>query len=363
MRQVRYADLPAEYAEISDAVLKTVDRVMRRGRFILGEELIEFEKRIAEITGSAYAVGVGSGYDALFLALESLHLNTKDEVIIPGYTFVATAAAVTAAGGTPVFADCGEDLNIDPQELFRLVSERTRAVIAVHLHGRPCDLSAMLPFCRKRNIVLIEDAAQAFGSTLNGQWLGTFATLGCFSLHPLKSLSVPGDGGFILSNEFNTAEWLRCRRDHGRKNGQYVMPGVNSRLDNLKAAVAGVKLDRFNDWAEARRRAARLYHQELEDAQNVRVLDEPKNSSVVWSCYPIICPDGETLRAGLAAAGIEALTGFNPPVQRLDMYASKNAVLPKTDELAPRVVLLPMHPFLAADDIRYVARTVKDLTR
>lgn len=356
---IRYIDLGAEYAAIRAQVQQCLEQVFAAGDFILRDEVRRFETSICKLTGAVHAVGVNSGFDALRLSLECLELAPGDEVIVPAYTFIATAAAVVEAGGVPVFADCGEDLNIDPLEISRLVSSRTRAVIPVHLHGRPCDMDTIMDLSRDWGLAVIEDACQAFGSTLHQRAVGTFGDFGCFSLHPLKSLSVPGDGGFILTGNDRHADRLRCRRDHGRKEGKYIMPGVNSRLDNLHASVANLKLEHFSDWAAARGSAARRYAQALAHVPGVKTLPEPGGAEVVWSCYPLICDGARDLRDVLHEAGIEHLPGFDPPVHKLPPFVSKT-VLPRAERLAPMVTLLPMHPFLKPLEITRVAQAVKD---
>lgn len=359
IKRVPYIDLEREYAHFRDRILDATNRVMASGSFILREDVTLFEERICQMTDADHCIGVNSGYDALYLALRMLDLEAGDEVILPSYTFIATASAVVQAGGVPVFADIRDDLNIDPGHVRKLITEKTRSIIPVHLNGVPCDMPALKEIAVNHGLSIIEDAAQAIGSTLDGSFTGTLGDYGCFSMHPLKTLSVPGDGGFILCRDDNAAARLRSLRDHGRAKGTHEVAGINSRLDNLHAAVANVKLDDFSVLAEGRRKAAAMYRDALGDDVQVRLLEEPQGSRVVWSNFPVITDDADRLEAELRDAGIEVFRHFKTPVHALPAFSGVKARVPVTEQLCVKTVHLPIHPFLTEAEVALVADTIQ----
>lgn len=352
---VPYVDLPAEYASLRREALDRLDDVLSRGAFILRDEVHQLEQRLAKRLGTAHVVGVGSGHDALFLTLKALGIGPGHEVIVPAYTFVATAATVAHTGATPVFADILPDLNMDPAHAASLVGPRTRAIIPVHLSGRPCRMDELAALAREHGLHVVEDAAQAMGSTLDGRALGSLGAAGCFSLHPLKLLSVPGDGGFVATDDDVLAEALGRLRDHGRLPGGDHLLGYNSRLDNLHAALALIKLDHLDQWIEARRRAAGHYARALADIPDLVLPSEPPGSVVAWSTYPVLSPRADDLERALIQGGVECFRHFRTPAHRTTAFAGCGAALPVTERLCDQAVYLPMHPFLSEEHIETVA--------
>src|SRR5216683_1334376 len=254
-------DLSAQYAAIGAEIRTALERVMASHQFVLGPEGAALEEEIARLCGVAHGVGVASGTDALILALRACGVGSGDEVILPPFTFVATGSAVSALGAKPVFADIHPNTyNLNPAELERRVTPRTRAIIAVHLYGLPADIDAIVPFARARNIAVIEDNAQAIGAAYKGRRTGSLGDVACLSFYPTKNLGAYGDAGMIVTNSAETAARLRTLRNHGQT-AKYVSsePGWNSRLDELQAAILRVKLRHLPAWQRARQFHAAEY--------------------------------------------------------------------------------------------------------
>ena len=243
MTKVPYNDLVSQHSSIRTEILEAVDRVLKHGGFILGEDLVGFERDFASLCGTRYAVGVGNGTDAIFIVLRALGIGFGDEVITVPNSFLASASAIALTGAKPVFVDVGEDFNINPSLIEDAVTARTRAILPVHLTGRPANMPEILRIAGKFGLKVIEDAAQAVGAKCHGKSVGSDGLAGCFSFHPLKNLSACGDGGMITTSDETLYERLLLIRNHGLRNrDESVGWHPNSRLDTLQAAILSVKL-------------------------------------------------------------------------------------------------------------------------
>jgi len=245
-QKIPLCDLKAEYEEIRDEVNEAVLRVLASGRYILGPEVEAFEKEVADYLGVKHAIGVANGSDALYLALRALDVGPGHEVIVPAFTFFATAGSVVRAGAKPVFADiCPDIFNLDPADFAKRITPRTKAVIPVHLYGQPADMAEIVEIARDHGLYVIEDAAQAFGARYRGKPAGTIGDVGCFSFFPTKNLGAYGDAGMVATDNDDVADRVRLLRVHGARPKYYHHEvGINSRLDELQAAVLRVKLRR-----------------------------------------------------------------------------------------------------------------------
>src|SRR5579863_5759535 len=258
---VPHFDLAAQYAAIGAEIRTAIERVLASQQFILGREGAAFEQEIAQICGVAHGVGVASGTDALILALRACGVQAGDEVLIPPFTFVATGSAVNALGARPIFVDIRPDTyNLDPSDLARRLTPRTRAIIAVHLYGLACDMDPILKFARAHNLRVIEDNAQSIGATYRGNPTGSLGDAACLSFYPTKNLGACGDAGMVVTNSDEMAARLKSLRNHGQA-AKYVSsePGWNSRLDEIQAAILRVKLRHLSDWQRARQAHAAAY--------------------------------------------------------------------------------------------------------
>lgn len=358
-------DLTPEIDELWDELQAAAARVFRSGRFILGPEVQAFEREVADYLGVKHAIGVNSGTDALTIALRSLGVGPGDEVITTPFTFVATAEAICTAGATPVFVDIDPDtFNIAAELVEPAVTERTRAILPVHLFGLAADMDAILDVAKQHGLRVIEDTAQAFGGRYRGRMLGTLGDAGAFSFFPSKNLGALGDGGLIATNHDDLAEQARMLRAHGsRRKYHNELVGFNSRLDELQAAILRIKLPYVDRWNENRRRVAALYQAALRDVDWLRLPVEPAAARHVYHQYTVRIARGkrDALRDALHASGISSAVYYPAPVDRLPAYARFATGSSPVADLASREVLsLPIGPMFTHAQ---VSRVVEGLSK
>lgn len=353
--RIPFVDLAAQYAKLKSDMDGAIADVLASRAFIQGPFVSRFETEFAGKLGAPFGIGCGNGTAALSLALEALGIKRGDEVITVAHTFFATAEAICHVGAVPVFVDIDpRSYNIDPDSFEAATSARTRAVIPVHIYGTPCDLSALLNIARKRDVRVIEDAAQAHLATYRGQYAGTFGDCGAFSFYPGKNLGAYGDAGFVTCRDVDVANVLRRLRDHGRSGKyQHDLIGYNHRMDGLQAAVLSVKLRHLDEWTAARRRNAALYDARLRPA-GFKTIEPPDGSLSSYHLYVVeVSNRDETIKA-LNAHGIE--TGVHYPVPlHLQPALARNPRpgngLPVTERVASRVLSLPMCAELSEEAI------------
>jgi len=361
---IPFIALTRQYASIKDEVDAAIARVLARGRFILGEEVAAFEEEFAAYVGARYGVGVGSGTEALHLALWACDLGQGAEVITVSHTAVATVAAIELAGARPVFVDVDpRTYTMDASLVEAAITPRTRAILPVHLYGQAADLAPLLDIARRYGLRLIEDCAQAHGATYQGQRVGAIGDAGCFSFYPTKNLGAYGDGGLIVTNDPALAERARLLRQYGWRE-HYVSSrrGTNSRLDELQAAILRVKLRHLDAWNERRRALATLYNQLLASSA-VTTPSEPAYSRHVYHLYVIQSERRAALQAHLQAHGVGTLVHYPVPVHRQPAYASLGYApgsLPATERAAGRILSLPLYPELTEEEVRSVCRLIAD---
>lgn len=356
---VPFIDLAALHAPLLDDLLSAARRVIAGGQYILHDEVSRFEQRIAGELGSRYCIGTNSGTDALMLALRAEGIGAGDEVILPANSFVATAGAVAAVGATPVFADVGPDFNIDPISVHELISERTRAVIVVHLYGMPADIPALVPIARDAGISLIEDCAQSLFASIDGVPVGTFGSMGCFSFHPLKNLGAFGDGGAIITDNDQIAVTIRQDRNHGlQSRDECVSWGLNCRLDELQAALLNVKLAHIGAWVARRREIALIYHEMLADLPLVLPLAPPGRRSIYQS-YVIRTAERDQLQQHLVRRDIETKIHYPIPIHR-QRAAGAMPCIEHVEQLSREILSLPIRPDLRDDQVMHVAGSIRE---
>lgn len=345
---VPYVDLPAQHAPLEEEILEAVRGVLRHGGFILGPEVRAFEERMAERLGVRAVVGVASGTDALTLAMRLRCIGPGDEVIVPSHTFLATAHGVRLVGAEPVFVDIEpERMLLDPALLEGVLTPRTRAVVPVHLGGHVCDMDAIGAFCDAHGLELIEDCAQAIGSAWRGRSVGSFG-LGAFSLHPLKTLSAPGDAGFVTVHDADEEERLRLTRNFGLRDRDHTeFVSDHSRLDTVHAAMLLVKLKRLDGYLAARRAHAAAYTAALDGPY--RVIPVPEESEASWSTYVVRHPERDRILAALRERGFDVKIHYPVPVHRQAPYADTGPwMLPETERGVREMMSLPVTPELDA---------------
>ncbi len=364
MTTIPVIDLQAAHHELQNDLEAAAAAVLRSGWYVLGEQVHSFEAEFAAWLGLPpdAAVGVNSGTDALHLALRACAVGPGDEVIVPGHTAVATVAAVEMAGATPVFADIDpQTYTLDPARVAEAVSLRTRAIIAVHLYGQAADLRSMAAVARQHGLWLIEDCAQAHGAIWQGHRVGTVGDLGCFSFYPTKNLGAAGDGGMVVSRHVELAERVRLLRQYGwRERYVSAVAGVNSRLDELQAALLRVKLRHLDEWNRRRQALARRYDELLAHTDVVRPAVAPDNEHV-YHLYVVRSRRRNALQAHLAHCGIGAAIHYPVPVHQQPAYRhlAPAAGLPVSEQAAAEVLSLPMYPQLTLAHVERVADAIR----
>jgi dTDP-4-amino-4,6-dideoxygalactose transaminase len=369
MMSVPLLDLRAQHRTIREEVEAAVRRVMESQQFILGEEVAAFEREVAALLGVPHALGVASGTDALLLALRGAGVAKGEEVVVPAFTFFATAGAVVNAGGTPVFADIEPDgFNLDPAALEGALTERTRAVVVVHLFGQCADMDPILRIAARRGVAVVEDACQTIGATYRDRPAGGMGASGCFSFFPSKNLGGWGDGGMVVTADAALDARLRRLRVHGQS-GTYLHQevGFNSRLDSLQAAVLRAKLPHLRAWAEARRRHAAVYRERfaalgLSGAGGPLGLPpELPGRGHVYNQFVVRAARRDALQAQLKGAGIGTAIYYPRPLHQQECFAYLGQTarrLPIAEAACAQVLALPVYPELTEAQQDEVVRAV-----
>jgi len=368
--EVPFVDLGVQYKQIKSQVIRRFDKFCQQGNFILGEEVGKFEQEFADYCGTRFAVGLNSGTDALFLGLLSLGFGRDDEVIVPAFTFIATALAVSHTQAKPVFVDIDEDTyNIDVNQIKKAITRKTRAIIPVHLFGQPADMEAIIKIAVRYGLKVVEDAAQAHGAEyLSPQSIvhspqkrkvGSIGDIGCFSFYPTKNLGGFGDGGMLVTSNERVYRQMRMLRDSGRASHYtHVIRGYNSRLDTLQAIILRQKLKYLDKWNRLRRRNAKIYTGLLKDNPYVICPHEAAYARHVYHVYALQVRKRDGLLAFLRKRGIAALVHYPKPVHLQKAYKDlgyKQGDFPVAESIARRIISLPMHPYLSRRQIEYVA--------
>jgi dTDP-4-amino-4,6-dideoxygalactose transaminase len=359
-------DLKAQYDTIRAEIDDAVRRVMESTRFIGGPEVTSLEEEVARYSKCAHGIACASGTDALILAMRALDIGPGDEVVTSAYSFFASAGTVANVGATPVFVDIDpRTYNLDPHALEAAITPRTKAVIAVHLYGQCCDLGAVRAVCDKKQVWLIEDAAQAIGSEWEGQRAGSVGDFGCFSFFPSKNLGAAGDGGMMVSNHGEFSDRARLLREHGAKpKYHHSIIGTNSRLDALQAAILRVKLKHLDRWSEMRAKNAALYDQLLEGSPVGRPWKDPRTRHI-YNQYVIRSAKRDALRQHLTDRGIGTEIYYPVPLHLQECFAAlghRRGDMPQSEAAADETLALPIYPELGEERIRYVAHAVKEFT-
>jgi dTDP-4-amino-4,6-dideoxygalactose transaminase len=361
-------DLSAQYAAIGAEIRTAIDRVLSSQQFVLGREGSALEAEIAALCGVAHGVGVASGTDALMLALRGCGVQAGDEVLLPTLTFVATGSAVSALGARPVFVDIRpETYTLDPTELERRATPRTRAIIAVHLYGLAANMDPICSFAKSRSLPVIEDNAQAIGASYKGRRTGSIGDAGCLSFYPSKNLGAYGDAGMLVSNSADLAARIRTLRNHGQT-GKYLSsePGWNSRLDEIQAAILRVKLCHLAQWQRARRSHAAEYTRLLQQVPGVMPPLEPEGFEHVYHQYTIRIERRDALQQHLASRKIVSTVYYPYPLHLQPLYASlsyKPGDFPHAERATHEVLSLPMYPELRQDHIARVVEAIAEFLK
>ncbi len=360
---IPFVDLKAQYQSIKPEIDEAVARVLNTTQFILGAEVEAFEEEFAAYCGTRYCVGVNSGTSALHLALLAAGVKPGDEVITVSYTFIATAAAIRYAGATPVLVEIEpRTCLIDPTKVEAAITSRTRAIIPVHLYGQCADMDALNDIARRRNLVVIEDAAQAHGAQYKGRRAGSMGDLACFSFYPGKNLGAYGEGGAVLTNDAEHLQTLRALRDHGQtRKYHHDLLGYNYRLEGMQGAVLRVKLRHLDEWNAARQSHAAEYRRRLAGSAHVRLLEEPAASSSVHHIFPVFTSEREALMEHLKRVGVSTGIHYPVPVHLQGAFSDlghRAGDFPASEGNSRETLSLPMYAELSSESRERVAAAV-----
>jgi dTDP-4-amino-4,6-dideoxygalactose transaminase len=356
--QVKFVDLQRQYQAIKPEIDEAIASALARTDFILGEDVARFEEEFADYCEAKYAVGLDSGASALELGLRALGITTGDEVIVPANSFIASAAAVSFVGAKPVFVDVDPGtLTIDVEQIASHITERTRAIMPVHLFGQPADMDPIIELARKHSLFVVEDACQAHGARYKGRRVGAIGDLGAFSFYPGKNLGAYGDGGAIVTNDSVVADTMKVLRNCGqREKYHHITLSGNHRLDTLQAAILRVKLRHLDEWNDMRRHAARLYDQ-LISSSRITTVTTAEHNDPVYHLYVIQTDDRDDLQASLTTEGIGTGIHYPVPIHLQPAYSHlghREGDFPVTERSAGRMLSLPMFAELKADEIEVI---------
>lgn len=363
-----FLDLTVQYSALQEEIDPAIRDVMRSGSFVMGRVGCKFEKEFAAYCEVDHAVGVGNGTDALTLALRALGVGAGNEVICPVNSFIATAEAISLTGATPVFADVEpETATIDVESVRDRLTARTRALVLVHLWGQPADLRPLLSLAAERGIDVVEDACQAHGARYQGRRIGSFGRLGCFSFYPTKNLGAYGDGGMVVTDDSVLAEKVRQLANHGQLRGakyEHTVVGMNSRLDEIQAAILRVKLPHLEEWNRRRRWLASRYTERLRGISGLTTPTEAPERSSVWHLYVVRTERRDVLREGLAARKIATGIHYPVPLHLVGAYSHlgySKGDFPVAEALARQILSLPLYPEMPEVTVDRIAGAVRDV--
>jgi dTDP-4-amino-4,6-dideoxygalactose transaminase len=363
--KVQLLDLNAQYEPIMDEIRAEMDKVIKNHQYILGPTVKEFEDDMQNYLNVKHAIGCANGTDALVLALKALEIGPGDEVITTPFTFFATASCIHRVGANPVFVDIKADtFNIDPELIEKAITSNTKAIIPVHLFGQSAEMDRILEIAKKHNLYVIEDNAQGIGCKYDGKYAGTIADIGTLSFFPSKKLGCMGDGGMCLTQSDDLAAKLRQLRVHGESPKYFhKWVGLNSRLDSLQAAVLKIKLRYLQGWSDARRKNAQLYYELLKDEKNIKLPHIHSKADSIYNQFTIVAERRDDLMKYLQDHEIGCAIYYPLPLHIQECFAHigmKKGDCPVSEDLANKVLSIPVYSELTQEQISYVAQTIKD---
>jgi len=358
---MQFIDLAAQQARIKDKIDAGIQRVLAHSKYILGPEVNELEEKLAAYVGAKYCISVANGTDALQIAQMALGIGFGDEVIVPGFSYIATAETPAVLGAKPVYVDIAPPVtfNIDPAKIEAAITPKTKAIIPVSLYGQCADFDAINKIAEKHGLAVIEDGAQSFGATYKGRKSCNLSTIGCTSFFPSKPLGCYGDGGAVFTNDEELAKVIRQIARHGQdKRYHHIRVGINSRLDTLQAAILLPKLELLDEEIELRNQVAARYQDLLQNADVISPRVESYNTSV-WAQYTVRSDNRNVLQEKLKTSGIPTAIHYPIPLNKQPAVADNNASLTVGDLVAEQVISLPMHPYLKEVAILSVTNAVQ----
>jgi len=366
MNKIQMLDLKEEYNILKEKINHALEGVLQSGHFILGENVNKLEEEISDFLKVKYAIGVASGTDALYIALRAFNIKEGDEVITTPFTFIATASTIVHCGAKPVFVDINPStFNISSELIERKVTEKTRAILPVHLFGLPSDMDTICKIAKRYNLIVIEDNAQGFGGMYKGKYLASIGDAGCLSFFPSKNLGAYGDGGMVVTEDQFVAERMKMLRAHGaRKKYFNEILGVNSRLDELQAAILRIKLKFINEWNEKRRAIAKKYSELLKNVDFIKLPVEPEDCYHVYHQFTIRVKHRlrDRLKQHLEKDGISTMVYYPYPLHQLPLFNGlgyNKGDFPEAEKASIEVLSLPIGPFLKMEQVEQIAESIK----
>ena len=365
--KIDFANLKKQYLKMEKEIDESIKKVLTSTKFILGNEVNELEDKLKEFVGSKYAITTSSGTDALILSLLTIGLKKDDEVIVPVFTFIATAEAVSLLGGKPVFVDIDEETyNIDISKIEEKITEKTKAIIPVSLYGQPADMDEINEIAKKYNIVVIEDGAQSFGAHYKNRKSCNLSHIGCTSFFPAKPLGCYGDGGAVFTNIKEFYEKIKSLRVHGQiRRYEHKFIGLNGRLDTIQAAILLVKLKYFPEEIKLREKVANLYFEFLKDNPHIKLPKIKKDRNSVWAQFSIRVKDREKVIKFLNEKGIPTAIHYPKPLHLQECFkylGYKKGDFPISEKISSEILSLPMNPYLVEDEINYICENLNNIT-
>lgn len=361
MYKVPFINYPKHYQNIKKEIDAAIIKTLSTGQLILRQDVENFEKKLARFLNVKYAIGLNSCTDGLFLSLKAAGIGPGDEVITVAHTFVASIAAISHAGATPILVDINDDYLMNPNLLEKAVTSKTKAIIPVHLNGRLCQMDKIMEVAKKHKLLIIEDAAQALGASYKNKKAGSFGLTGCFSFYPAKLLGAFGDAGAAVTNNKKIFDQLKLYRDHGRKTkDEIVCYGFTSRMDNIQAAILNVKFKCLRKWINQRRKLANIYNHGLKNITEITIPPvSDKNHFDTYQNYVIRAKNRDQLKEYLTAQSIETIVSNPIAVNKQKKLCLRKFRLPKTEQFAKEVISLPLIPELSEQQIKCVIKAIK----
>lgn len=364
MFKVPFVNYSLQYKNLEIEINAAMKRVLSGGDLIMRSDVEEFEKNVAGFLGVKHFISLNSGTDALIFALRAAGIGPGDEVITVSHTFVASIASIVHCGARPVLVDVKEDFTMDMEKAEAAITPRTKAILPVHLNGRMCDMERLMEIAEKNNLIVIEDSAQSLGAKFNNKMAGTFGLAGCYSFYPAKILGTFGDGGGLATSDEKVSEQVRLFRDHGQKTKTEILCfGWTSRLDNLQAAFLNIKIKHLKEWLKRRREIASIYNKDLSGVSGIKLPPGPDSDGKhfdVYQNYVLRAEKRNDLFNFLKEKGVETLIKDPIAVHHHSGLGLTGFHLPFSEELAEKVISLPMYPELTDEQIKYVIEVVKE---
>jgi len=364
MHKIPFFNYPALFQQREAEYLEVVNSVLKKGAYIMQQELFDFENELASYLGVNHAIGVADGTMALLISLMAAGVGDGDEVIVPSHTFVASAAAIHHVGAKPVLVECAKDHLVDSESIKTAITPKTKAIMPVQLNGRVANMDPVIALAKKHGLLIIEDSCQALGAKFDNNYAGTFGVAGTFSFFPAKTLGCFGDGGGIITNDSDIADKVRMIRDHGRnpKDGKVKLFGFNGRLDNLHAAILGFKMKYYDEDIARRRTLASIYQECLEGLDTLLLPPAPDSDPRhfdIFQNYEIEAENRDELRNFLEENGVGTILQWGGYGLHQFTELGLNNDLPFTEEMTKKFMLLPMHPMLKDDEVVYICDVIK----